>query len=260
MGLPQVSAMPDLKEQIKSFEEKGYLIKRGLVSSAEISEMRHYVEKALSPLQAPLEYESDVGYPGAPVNRKEEGGLTPRRLLHAYSRDEIFRSWSKDERVSEVLGQLLKGEPMLSQSHHNCIMTKSPQFSSETNWHQDIRYWSFDQPELVSVWLALGNEYKDNGCLLCIPKSHSFELDRGRLDQFLFLRPEIEENKALIDKAEVIELNAGDVLFFHSRLFHAAGKNMTDKMKWSLVFTYHERDNLPIPGTKSANYPSISLN
>lgn len=242
-----------------SFYEDGYLVIKGLAKPEEISAMRASISLALNPLQAPLEYESDVGYPGAPENRSAQGGLTPRRLLHAYSRDKCFRNWAKDPRVYRVLEQLFDADPMLSQSHHNCIMTKAPQFSSVTSWHQDIRYWSYDRPELISVWLALGQEREENGCLMCIPKSHHLNLDRGRLDQFLFLRTDLPENQELIDEAIPIELEAGDVLFFHSRLFHAAGLNQTEEMKWSLVFTYHEADNHPIPGTKSANYPSIKL-
>jgi len=147
----------------------------------------------------------------------------------------------------------------MSQCHHNCVMTKHPGFSSETLWHQDIRYWSFDRPELVSVWLALGSETADNGALWVIPGSHQLELDRGRFDAELFLRPELPENRELIDAAQVVELDAGDVLFFHCRLFHAAGMNRTSKVKLSLVGTYHDGDNAPIPGTRSALYPSVAL-
>jgi phytanoyl-CoA hydroxylase len=243
----------------KTFREQGFILQKGLAKPEEIETMRENVSMALNPLQAPLEYESDVGYPGAPEHRDDQGGLTPRRLLHAYSRDECFRNWAKDSRISKVLDQLFDHEPMLSQSHHNCIMTKAPRYSSVTSWHQDIRYWSYDRPELISVWLALGQERKQNGCLLCIPKSHKLSLDRGRLDQFLFLRTDLPENQELVDAAIPIELEPGDVLFFHSRLFHAAGLNQTNEMKWSLVFTYHESNNYPIPGTKSANYPSIRL-
>ena len=52
---------------------------------------------------------------------------------------------------------------------------------------------------------------------------------------------------------------AGDVLFFHCRLFHAAGMNLTDEVKLSAVFTCHAGDNQPIPGTRSATLPGIEL-
>ena len=127
---------------------------------------------------------------------------------------------------------------MMPLAHHNCIMTKEPRHSSDTGWHQDIRYWSFERPELVSVWLALTSETTKNGCLRLIPGSHRLNLDRERFDQDLFLRPELPENQALIEKAVWAELEPGDVLFFHARTFHAASRNHTDRAKFSVVFTF----------------------
>ena len=98
-----------------------------------------------------------------------------------------------------------------------------------------------------------------NGALKVIPGSHRAQIDRGRLDSVLFLRPELEENRKLIEQARTVELEAGDTLFFHCRLFHAAGMNLTDDVKLSAVFTYHTDDNQPIPATRSAQLPSIPL-
>ena len=145
----------------------------------------------------------------------------------------------------------------MSQNHHNCMMTKHPGYSSATLWHQDIRYWLFDQPDLVSVWLALGDETQDNGGMKLIPGSHSQHIDRGRFDGALFLRQDLPENQALIETAVSAELSRGDVLFFHSRTLHAAGRNNTDQVKASVVFTYHDVNNQPLAGTRSAAYPDI---
>jgi len=49
------------------------------------------------------------------------------------------------------------------------------------------------------------------------------------------------------------------MLFFHSKLFHAAGRNLTDTIKYSVVFTYHDVDNHPIASTRSARFPSIKI-
>ncbi|MEX1238043.1 MAG: phytanoyl-CoA dioxygenase family protein, partial [Pseudomonadales bacterium] len=131
--------------------------------------------------------------------------------------------------------------------------------SSATRWHQDNRYWAFDQENLVSVWLALGDETRANGCLRVIPGSHRMDMEPGRFDAALFLRTDIAENKSLLTGANALELSAGDVLFFHSKLFHAAGRNRTDETKLSVVFTYHEKSNHPIEGTRSAQFPGIEL-
>ena len=222
--------------------------------------MLSVVRAALDPLLGPAEFEADVGYPGAPVSRDAPGGQTPRRLLNAYARDAAFREFAVGDDVRRWISRLLDcPEPCLSQAHHNCVMTKFPGYSSRTDWHQDIRYWRFDAQTLVSAWLALGPENRDNGSLRVIPGSHAMNIDRGRLDQHLFLRKELAANRELIDRSVTIVLEPGDVLFFHCRLFHAAGRNTTEAVKFSPVFTYHCADNQPIPGTRSAQYPEIAL-
>lgn len=250
--------------ETRAFERDGYLVVRGLCPEAMRERLLAAAAAHQNPVLGPVEFEADVGYPGSPASRSAEGGNTPRRLLNAYTRDAAFREWSTGRHVGDQLRAIFRAEfghedVLLSQCHHNCLMTKYPGYSSATLWHQDMRYWSFDRPELVSVWLALGNETEKNGALKVIPGSHRLQLDRGRLDSVLFLRTDLEENQALLKSAETVTLEAGDVLFFHCRLFHAAGMNLTDEIKQSLVFTYHAADNRPIPETRSALLPSIPL-
>ncbi|MCB1755610.1 MAG: phytanoyl-CoA dioxygenase family protein [Gammaproteobacteria bacterium] len=245
---------------VAQFERDGFLIERGLADPDLCGQLAQIADESLEPALAPLEYEADVHYPGAPETRDQEGGLTPRRLLFAYTRHPLFRQWAGSRQIVSRLQQLMGStEILLSQNHHNCIMTKHPGYSSMTSWHEDVRYWSFDRPELVSVWLALGDEYPDNGGMLMIPGSHKQRFERGRLDAALFLRTDLPENEQWINSAVSAEMKAGDVLFFHCKTYHAAGKNITDGIKRSVVFTYRAQDNNPIPGTGSANYPDVLL-
>ena len=109
------------------------------------------------------------------------------------------------------------------------------------------------------MWLALGREYVENGCLRVLPGSHSMDFGPQQLDEASFLRPDVEANKPLIRTQRRVELDAGDVLFFHCRTLHAAGHNQTADTKFSLVFTYRAADNLPRAGTRSASLPDIPL-
>jgi phytanoyl-CoA hydroxylase len=158
--------------------------------------------------------------------------------------------------------ELLLGERVcLTLAHHNCVMTKHPHFGTATGWHRDIRYWSFPRNELISVWLALENENENenNGGLRFIPGSHRFDIKPQQMDQLDFLRPEVAENQALFAQGKAVTLHQGDVVFFHSGLFHAAGRNNTAAVKESVVFAYHGESNPPLPGSRSAASENILL-
>lgn len=245
--------------EIAQFEEQGFVTARGLAPMETVRRMLVVAREQLEVQAPPLEYEADLQYPGAPPSRDAPGGRTVRRLLQAYARDPVFREWATSAALRQRLVALLGASVQLSQAHHNCIMTKGPRYSSVTGWHQDIRYWAFERPELVSVWLALGREHRENGCLLLLPGTHRVAFGGDRLDAEKFLRTDLDQNRALLAAESAAELDAGDVLFFHCRLFHAAGNNRTPSTKYSLVYTYHAADNRPLPGTRSAALPDIPL-
>lgn len=246
-------------DQLRQFERDGFLVAPQLAGAdlvrrmldATLDGVQHHIE--------PIEYEADLRYPGAPDSRDSQGGRTIRRLKQAHGRGAAFTDWLTHPALTGRLAALLGPDLVCPLAHHNCIMTKHPAFSSDTGWHQDIRYWSFERPELVTVWLALGDERLDNGCLQVIPGSHRIAFDPARFDEAIFFRPDLPENAELIADAVPVELAAGDVLFFHCRTLHAATRNFSDRTKYSVVFTFRAADNPPRPGTRSAQSPELLI-
>ena len=247
-------------DEVETFNRDGYIVGRRLADSHLCDRMKTIAQDHLARETPPVEYEADLRYPGAPQSRGAPGGRTVRRLLQACSRDRHFRDWASSGALLIRLRQLLGPQVMLVQAHHNCVMTKHPRFGSLTDWHQDIRYWSFERPELISVWLALGPERENNGGLWLVPGSHLIDFDRARFDDALFIRQDLVSNRKLLERRVPIRLDSGDVLFFHCRLLHAAGRNRSGETKYSAVFTYCRADNRPVASTRSASLPSIALN
>ncbi|TWC68146.1 phytanoyl-CoA dioxygenase family protein [Herbaspirillum sp. SJZ099] len=245
--------------QVESFRKEGYLLLKGLVPAAQREQMLAVTQDHLRRAVAPLEYEAEVGYEGAPTSLEAEGGRTARRLRAAWQRDPVYRQWASDPHLVAILQQLF-GEPAcVTLAHHNCVMTKHPAFGTATGWHRDIRYWSFPRNDLISVWLALGAETPHNGALKFIPGSHLLQLRPEQMDALDFLRPEVPANQALFAQGIALSLDPGDVVLFHSGLFHAAGRNDSEQVKCSVVFAYHGRSNPPVPGTRSAAAEDIPL-
>jgi phytanoyl-CoA hydroxylase len=182
-----------------------------------------------------------------------------RRLLDSYARDPQLAAWATNPDIAASMRAYFGEDAVLSRAHHNCIMTKHPRYGSLTGWHRDIRYWSFDRENLVSTWLALGSETAHNGGLWLIPGSHAMDLPAERFDQAQFLREDVPENAALIASAVSPSLAQGDVLFFHCRTLHAAGRNQSDQVKFSVVHTYHGAGTHARPGTRSAGKPEVPL-
>jgi phytanoyl-CoA hydroxylase len=245
--------------QIDRLRDNGYVVVPAFTPAEELARLNEVARTQLAARSGPLELEADLQYPGAPPSHSSLGGETVRRLLDVYSRDPALARCATAIRLREWMEAYFGEDVLLSRAHHNCLMTKHPLYGSMTGWHRDIRFWSFEREDLVSVWLALGEETIHNGALWLVPGSHTMAFDSDRFDGARFFHPDREDNAKIIHMAESPHLMPGDALFFHCNTLHSAGKNQSDAVKFSLVYTYHGRTNPPKPGTRSASTPEVEL-
>ena len=246
-------------EHVEALREEGYVLVPRFVPEGALNPLNEIARAQLSARADPLELEADLQYPGAPKSRGDAGGGTVRRLLDAYARDPVFAARAVAPGVREWMESYFGERVLMSRAHHNCLMTKHPQYGSMTGWHRDIRYWSFEREDLVSVWFALGEETAENGGLWLVPGSHRMKIETERFDEAKFFRADHAANQAIIRAAVAPRLAPGDALLFHCNTLHSAGKNMSEAVKFSLVFTYHGASNAPRPGTRSASKPEVGL-
>jgi len=246
--------------QIQQFKIDGYLVLPALLTATESEALRLLTLDHLERRIEPFELETEVQYPGAPVNSESQGGQTIRRLRLAHERDALFRQYAEHPTVVDGVQQILGSQTLaLNPNHHNCIMTKQPEYSSETLWHRDTRYWNFSDKYLVNAWFALGDERVENGAMKILPGSHRWEVVEDALDEAQFLKPDHPDNQWRLETQRLVPLNAGDVLLFSAHCFHAAGKNTSNQTKLSMVFTYHGESTSPLKGTHSASREEINI-
>ncbi|WP_448167935.1 phytanoyl-CoA dioxygenase family protein [Burkholderia ambifaria] len=248
-----------IRAQVAELRERGFVVARGLVGEAQCAALKRIAERQLQEAAEPIEFEADLRYPGAPESKHAPGGHTVRRLLDAYGRDPAFAERAIAPEIGAWMREYFGEQPVLSRTHHNCMMTKHPAYGSLTGWHRDFRYWSFERADMVSVWLALGPETNENGALWLVPGSHTAEFGPEAFDDAKFFRSDLPENSKMIDAATCPPLQTGDVVFFHCNTLHSAGQNRSDQVKFSLVYTYHGVSNRPVPGTRSATKPEVQF-
>jgi phytanoyl-CoA hydroxylase len=232
------------EDQLKEFHENGFLVLKNFADAKLCDEILQKAKSHLEQKIAPIESEQEY-------MQKDIDKITVRRLRQVYDREEVFRIWMEDEKIRPILKQILQDTPVLTLAHHNSIMTKLPYESTRTFWHQDRRYWNFENNNLVSVWLALGDEYLDNGLLEFIPSSHKMDFSKDRFDEASNFLDENLLNIELLKTRTHTNLQKGDVVLFHCKTLHHANKNSTDKAKISFVYTVRANSNNPTNNTRS---------
>lgn len=107
---------------------------------------------------------------------------------------------------------------------------KEPHNSSYIPWHQDATYWPMSPRINLTVWIALGPTFRENGCLSLIPGSHRHWLD----DQYRTLEPGAGFSEGLSDdqvdesRAVHLEMSPGEAVFFTEATLHRSDANVSD--------------------------------
>ena len=192
-----------------------------------------------------------------------EQWVRPEKLVSAHiegqntegvrgSRD--FLELAKDPKILDMVAQLIGDDIVLWGCH---IFCKPAGDGLETPFHQDGHYWPIRPLATCTVWLALDESIKENGCLQVIPRSHRsaqcFEhLHEDREDLVLNQRMRAD----LFDASESVdlELQPGQMSMHDVYMIHGANANRSNKRRVGVALRYMparsvlERNLKPVDG------------
>ncbi|GAA6137592.1 hypothetical protein NBRC116583_13390 [Arenicella sp. 4NH20-0111] len=242
-------------EQKKAWEENGYLLLEGFYSAEKIDQINRLVDdlwcnrkkldaQYVIDIFVETEEERRVYFSDAPLKARK----LPYKLNDLYLSREEIRELVVGKELAPILAELLDGFPMVCNS-------LSFEFGSQQDYHFDTFYMPSPTPnKMVASWIALEDATEDNGPLSYYPGSHKiapFHFSSGStiivndemptFKEYIF--EEIEKREL---QPETLFANKGDVLIWHSQLFHG-GSPIKDKSKTrkSLVTHYFTTEDFP---------------
>lgn len=236
-------------EQFKTYHEQGYVVVKGLVGLDEVEELKGHAMGIMDG-RVPLEGVE----PRQEGESLEEAQKRLARIHMLHRKDEPHERYMLHPRVLDVV-EVLVGPDVL------CLQTmlfyNAPGTGGQ-GWHQDSYYITTYPDSLIGAWLALDRADEDNGCMAMVPGSHKEPIHpdagRGALvhAQEGFADLGLVENISNLDDGQntlariaaqypppVPALaEAGDVIFFHSRLLHRSHPNQSTD-RWRRAFVSH---------------------
>ena len=97
-------------------------------------------------------------------------------------------------------------------------------------WHQDHFYVKGDV-NIITAWIPMQETTFREGCLMVMPGSH---VDGSIPHDVNVLEKKYYPSDIFTRDVRYIEMQRGDVLFFHSCLLHSSGNNISDIIRFSI--------------------------
>ena len=231
---------PISKDLVAEYRQKGYVIIRGMFDAEEIGLLRRASKE-------------DKALDDHAFGRNDGEGHTVRLSLWNHPGDTLYGMFARCESIVRSAEILLEGEVY---HYHSKMIMKDAKVGGAWAWHQDYGYWYQNgvlSPDLCSASIAVDAATRKNGCLQVVDGSHNL----GRIDHVLTgdqAGADRERVNAILERFPLtyVELDPGDVIFFHSNLLHASAANASDKPRWSMICCYNAARNDPY---KDAHHP-----
>lgn len=214
----------------REFEERGYIIARGLFPAAEVQLLidNFMALHAGGPIKGCF----------APVSAEEANGdilkLYPR-MMHPHRVNEVALRYMLDARLATILAELFGEEPLAAQS----MLYFKPAGARGQALHQDNFYLKVDPGTCIAAWVALDRADGENGGLQVVPGTHRMDIFcPEEADQSVsFTREYVPVPPGL--EAVQLDLDPGDVLFFNGSLVHGSNPNTSqDRFRRSFICHY----------------------
>jgi hypothetical protein len=230
-----------LKEQVLSeYQKNGFVVARGMFDHREIDSLRRAAKE-----DRDLDQHSFGKGDG-------EGGVV-RLSLWNHPGDTIYGMFARCETIVNSAETLLSDEVY---HYHSKMIMKDAKVGGAWAWHQDYGYWYQNGvlfPDLTSAFIAVDAATRENGCMQVLRGSHLM----GRIDHILTgdqAGADLERVREAEKRLELVyvEMDPGDVLFFHSNLLHRSDQNRSDNPRWAMICCYNAAHNDPY---KEAHHP-----
>ena len=212
-----------------AMDRDGFLVLDGLFTEREIAPISDEVDRIIEGRTDYLPAKELIFEPNSDPPRVRNANR-----LHLYC--PLFLEFAKSPNLLEPLKQIL-GEPL--RLYGSSVFAKPARVGTVVPQHQDMPYWPFDPPEMITAWVALDDSTIENGCVRFATGSH-------KLGMLPHAPSNVPGNSLGLVKDErvdalperVMEVKRGSVVMHHALAVHRSDPNRSGLPRRGLVYVY----------------------
>ena len=222
-------------DQRPSWDDNGFFILRGFADTATVTAMIDRIVEIAREVDGGVARDDLVIGNEARLADAPQPELRLSKIFRLMRSEDVFHEFATDPRLLALVGDLIGPDVdcFLSQ-----FIFKHPGALGQP-WHQDDFYFRMTPLPQVGVWLACTEATLDNGPLWIVPGSHTEPIHDAVADTREGANlGYVEIVDADTSNEEVVLMEPGDLLVFHSHLRHRSTDNLSEGMRAAMVCHY----------------------
>ena len=212
------------------YNQEGYCIFTDVLNEDEITAARTELDRLLCDLpQKQLVYKD---------GENKEVDARPEYLTEPHPKYPFWLELCRHPRILDAVESVLGSDLVLIMSH---LIVKRAADGLSVAWHQDNTYWhSVKGTDVTTVWLAIDDTDRANGCMQVIPCTHEGypELDKVSTGEEDLLGLTVQVTPEMESAAVCLEMPAGSVSLHDSFVLHGSDANTSDRRRAAYTMRY----------------------
>ena len=209
-------------EQIRQFDESGYVLVENLFDPATIAEVREAIDEHEAHTE---DFLKTLPNGTMMIATSEQITFT----IHLVNHCDAARRFAAHPALTEICHDLIGPDVRL---YWDQAVYKKPEPTREFPWHQDNGYAFVAPQQYLTCWVPLTDATVDNGCPWVMPGLHR----HGTFEH----RPTPVGFQCLDDSTGAVPVEApiGSAVVFSSLTPHRTGPNITETTRKSYILQY----------------------
>tara|TARA_Y100001949_G_scaffold109280_1_gene92342 strand:+ start:77 stop:904 length:828 start_codon:yes stop_codon:yes gene_type:complete len=201
------------EQQIKFYDEKGYIAPIDVLSRQEANEIRQEIETIEKKWPNALE---GIG----------------RNYVHLIS--PVFNKVCLNNKILDAVESIIGKNILICGT---TLFIKNSNEKGFVSFHQDAKYIGLEPHNWVTAWIAVTDSNEENGCMRVWPGSHKENLKNHEQkfdENNLLTRGQTIENVPL-EETDPVVLEAGQMSLHHPAVVHGSGLNKSNDRRIGFV-------------------------
>ena len=216
----------------KFYELNGWVVYKKLFTYHEINLVKSIINDFLKNKIGEIDNKSRIiNFAG-----KSKKNIKYINSFHELAQCDEIKNFAKKEKVLNISSEFLNSEP----EFRGCeLFAKPAKIGLPSPDHQDNYYWGVKGSNALTIWVALNNSSKSNGCVHYYDGSHKY----GVFDhEASFAKGSSQKisNSSFLKQFNISypELEPGDAIIHHSLVVHGSSKNISENSRrgWTIQF------------------------